>query len=277
MTDLRALNDAFTELERRADAATPAEFVPRRAPRPGARLVPVAAGLAVVAGLVTGVALLAGGGDSGVQAGQQSTTSAQPPTEAPPFTVPSDPDELAERFEVVLGNTATFTVTDTGHAVDMTLPPAPTAGGAETDVRLAPAPDGATPDQPVPNEGTPNEGTPNGAAIVGTLTAADVTGGYDLQMYTVHPGTDAWCDDPDLTRCSVRDLPDGSSLAVGQHPLTGIENGVTYTVNLVRADGVEILMHVSNVRDPKGQSELLAPEPPLTTDQMVAIVTSDRW
>ena len=46
---------------------------------------------------------------------------------------------------------------------------------------------------------------------------------------------------------------------------------------LIRADRVEFLMHVSNERDPKGESAVLAPQPPLSTDQMLGIVTSDRW
>ena len=48
-------------------------------------------------------------------------------------------------------------------------------------------------------------------------------------------------------------------------------------MNLIRADGVEFLMHLSNERDPKGASPVLAAAPPLTTDEMVAIVTSDLW
>jgi hypothetical protein len=47
-------------------------------------------------------------------------------------------------------------------------------------------------------------------------------------------------------------LTDGSSLAVGREPLGG--GGITYLVNLIRVDGVEILMHLSNEGDPKGAS-----------------------
>jgi hypothetical protein len=36
-------------------------------------------------------------------------------------------------------------------------------------------------------------------------------------------------------------------------------------------------MHLSNEGDPKGASRVLAPTPPLSSDRMVEIVTSDRW
>ncbi|HZC70630.1 MAG TPA: hypothetical protein VE442_08050 [Jatrophihabitans sp.] len=51
---------------------------------------------------------------------------------------------------------------------------------------------------------------------------------------------------------------------------------MTYVVNVIRSDGVAILLRVSNESDPLGR-DVLAPEPPLTTDQMTSIVTSDLW
>jgi hypothetical protein len=263
MSDLRNLTDAFAELERRADiatAGTPAGLPSRAVRRPSSRLVPVAAAVAVAAGLVTGVALLArdGGGAGTRTADRPVRESAPPPTEAGPRSpVTTDPQELAARFQVVLGDTATFVVTDTGHPVSLVAPPGPTGGNGQ-----------AQPPQP---------GTEiNGAAISGTLTAYGVTGGFDLQIYQSDPGTEAWCADgsaePD---CTVTTLADGSSLAVQRMPLeTG---GVTFQVDLIRPDGVEILMHISNQRSPKGSSDVLAQQPPLTADQLVGIVTSDRW
>jgi hypothetical protein len=123
----------------------------------------------------------------------------------------------------------------------------------------------------------PASGQAVGAAIVGTLTASGVTGGFDLQIFRDEPGGTAQCDDPDRARCTVRRLADGSSLALGREPLQGARNALTYQVNLVRPDGVEFLMHVSNERDPKGASAVLAARPPLTREQMTAIVVSDRW
>jgi hypothetical protein len=244
MTDLRALTDAFAELERRADAAsagTPYELPVRAQPRrplgQGSRLMPVAATVAVVAGLAVGAALLAPGGDPGtISAGAPPTTGSDPTSAAAPaFTVPRTPDELAARFRVVLGDTATFTVTDTGAVTE--------------------------------------------AAIVGTLTASGVTGGFDLGIYPADPNaTDVQrCDVLDPAHCTQRSLDDGSSLIIGQMPLEGSPNGITYSLVLIRPDGIELTMHVSNQRSAKGGSEELAPHPPLTIDQMIAIATSDRW
>jgi hypothetical protein len=267
MTDLTDLADAFTELERRADAAS-AGLPPlplRHTPRPGPRrLLAVAATVAVVAGLAVGAVVLAPGDDGAMQAGAPpvppSTTGSAP---APAFTIPGTPEELADRFRAVLGDTATFTVTETGAPVVLTAPAAPPAS--------APGGAGAQSVTALPSA------TPVGAAIVGMLTAAGVTGGFDLQIYPTTPGEPAWCDDPDLSHCTVRTLADGSSLATAQVPLEGSSNGVTLQANLIRPDGAEFLMHVSNERSPKGASEVLGATPPLTIDQMIAIVTSDRW
>jgi hypothetical protein len=45
---------------------------------------------------------------------------------------------------------------------------------------------------------------------------------------------------------------------------------------LLRADGVDLTLYVSNQRSPKGASQKLAQQPPLTTDQLAALITSDR-
>ena len=75
----------------------------------------------------------------------------------------------------------------------------------------------------------------------------------------------------------MRRLDDGSSLATGSEPLQNNADGVTYQADLIRADGVEFLMHVSNERDPKGESAVLGDHPPLSLDQMAQILRSDRW
>jgi hypothetical protein len=266
MTDLRTLHDAFDELERRADAVTadrPRDLPARGRGTSRTRLVLAAAAVVAVAGLATATTLLVPGDDTtGQVAAPPDAVSTTLPTvtSEPSSAVPTDPAELAERFRAVLGDTATFTVTETGPgAVRMTLPPSPSAG---------PPPDG---------EAT-NTGTPLGAAIVGTLTAGGVTGGFDLLMYPGdNPGEQARCDTPEPPACTVRQLPDGSSLATGQTTLEGSANGKTYMVHLIRPDGVVFTMHVSNQRSPKGASDELGSQPPLTVDQLVEIATSDRW
>ena len=71
--------------------------------------------------------------------------------------------------------------------------------------------------------------------------------------------------------------PDGGTLVEGTEPVLGPKGSVTQQVDYVTADHREFVMHVSNQADPKGESAQLAPRPPLTTDEMIAIVTSDKW
>ncbi|TQM78333.1 hypothetical protein FHX81_0595 [Saccharothrix saharensis] len=260
MTDLRALDDAFAELERRADAVTAARpFELPRAPasRPAARLVPIALAAAVVAGVATGAVLLVPNADPGTSTAQPgaSTSAPEPVVTTTPPLAHDSPEVLAERFQAVLGDLATFVVTERGPgATMMTLPESP---------------DSASPD------GGDQQGTQVGASIGGTLTSAGVTGGFDLLMYPGTGGDRAWCPAPDEPGCTVRDLPDGSKLATGQVALEG--SGTTNEVKLVRPDGVVFIMHVSNRRSPKGMGPLLGPHPPLTVEQLVAVATSDRW
>jgi len=267
MTDLRTLHDAFAELERRADAAG----APSTAPRPrralGLRLVPVAATVVAVAGLAAGAMWLAPGDGGGTQAGSPPTTSSTtaPPTSESP--VPTSPEDLATSFKRVLGDTATFRIKDT-------------AGGPGKGT--VPPPTSQTPERPVAGSVTTmtkideTDQSP-GAFINGVLTTkAGAKGGFDLQIYAGDPTAEATCADPDRSQCTTDTLPDGSKLAIGA---TRLEDpaGITYEANLVRPDGTVILMHISNQADPKGAGEIYAPEPPLTTDQLKAIVTSDRW
>ncbi|MFE9749836.1 hypothetical protein ACFYOT_33405 [Saccharothrix saharensis] len=260
MTDSRALDDAFEELERRADAVTAARpFELPRAPasRPNARLVPIALAAAVVAGVATGAVLLVPNADPGTTTARPGASSSAPEpvvTTTPPPAHDS-PEVLAERLQAVLGDLATFVVTERGPgATRMTLPASPHS--ASPDV-------GAQPGRQV------------GASIGGTLTSAGVTGGFDLVVYPGTTGERVGCGAPDEPGCTVRDLPDGSTLAAGQVALEG--SGVTNEVKLVRPDGLVFIMHVSNRQSPKGLGPVLGAHPPLTVEQLVAIATSDRW
>jgi hypothetical protein len=233
MTDLRVLTDAFAELERRADAAkTSVELEPARRSRPMPRLVPIAATVAVVAGLGAGAMWLVPGDNAAPQVGSQSTSTV--PTATAPAGAPVTPEELSERFQRVLGDTATFETTGPGTGV----------------IEI---PDG-----------------PDGAQIVGTLTVAGVTGGFDLAVFPAPrlPG-DIECE------CTPTTLPDGSLLITGDSTIGS--DDITRSVRLHRADGVQFVMLLSNESSPKGNGEKLAEQPPLTVDQMVAIVTSDQW
>ncbi|KOX14432.1 hypothetical protein ADK67_42225 [Saccharothrix sp. NRRL B-16348] len=266
MTDLRALNDAFEELERRADAATarmPLGLPPRTRPAASwsrTRLVPITLAAAVVAGVATGAVLLVPTNDPGSQTGLLAASSTPPPVTTtstpPPPPAHESPEVLAERFRAVLGDLGTFVVTETGPGASvMTLPAGPLTGAPTT---LDPEPTKQV-----------------GSSIVGTLTATGVTGGFDLLMYPGRAGDKAQCALPDEPSCTVRDLPDGSTLATGQFGLEG--SGVTNEVKLIRPDGLVFGMHVSNRQSPKGSGPVLAGHPPLTVEQLVAIATSDRW
>lgn len=275
MTNFQALTDAFAELERQADAASATlRSEPDATSRHRSRIPLVAASVIAVLGVAGGGTLLARNHVAHTPAptvagGHQRPTTMQS-TAAVTFEMPTTPAELESRFRTVLGDTATFTVTDTSTPVTVTAPPP-----VHTEAPNAPvhSPNTAGRGAALP----PSSVAPNGAAIVGTLTASGVTGGYDLQVFRASAGSRAMCDDPDRSRCTVTRLADGSSLAVGREPLPGAANAVTYLVDLVRPDGVEFIMHVSNERSPKGDSAVLAAQPPLTRAQMTAIVTSDRW
>lgn len=270
MTDLRTLTDAFAELERRADAAS--NVVPagrllelrRRRGASASRLLAVAATAAMVVGLAAGSALLASvGSGSGVDAPAAGSSTAPPPStaappssteppppsaEAPPSLVPNnsipgDGADLAARFTAVLGGSATFTRIESG---PVARPPEP----------------GAT--------------TARGIGIGGELTASGVSGTFDLAIYTTSPVDLLMCNDP--TSCINRTLDDGSTLWAEQAPTKGVPGGITNWACLVTADGRTINLHVFNTRSKDGGSlEVLAPQPPLSVDQMIPIVTSDRW
>lgn len=281
MSDMRALHDAFGELERRADAVSPGVQPALPQPRRAFSMrlvVPVAATVAAVAGLAGAAVWLAPGGDDGGQRAASSGTTSSTTITVPPAPewagIPRDSDELIAQFKVVLGDTATFEVTHTNDESNSGEAPQ----SANTD---APA-GGSTSTPPPPTDATtvtekPANAAKNGAAIVGTFTAGGVTGGFDLQIYAGTAGeTDACATYVDLDSCNVTTLPDGGTLMTGVYELQ-VQGGVTYHAMLTDSDGRVILMHISNMDDPKGAGGVLAPQPPLTTDQLTAIVTSDRW
>ncbi|HUQ54927.1 hypothetical protein [Lentzea sp.] len=249
MSDLRTLHDAFAELDRRADAAAACRApVVRR--RRTVRLVPVAATVVAVAGLVTGVVWL-GPADSGTPAaGPPTTTTTRGP-------VPTSPDDLIARFGVVLGDTATFEVTQ-----KMTVP------------RTSPS------KQPGPGV-TKLDGMDGSAFVVGTLTSAGVTGSFSLTIDSIDSEPGGACRNSHPADCVVSTLPDGSRLAIETARLA--PGAVSYMACHKRADGTMVLMRVSNQEDPMGAAigspggRIYSPQSPLTPDQLKAIVTSSKW
>lgn len=113
----------------------------------------------------------------------------------------------------------------------------------------------------------------NGPAISGTFTKAGVTGGFDLQVYPDPSHRGGWC--ADVATCRQSTLPDGSRLWASTVGLDS--DSITHQAILVRPDGVTTIMDLSNQSSPKGQSDVLSDEPPLTLDEVVAVVTDPRW
>lgn len=264
MSDLRTLHDAFAELDRRADAATAgaaADMAPVVRPRRAVRLVPVAATVVAVAALVASAVWLVPG-DSGTHAASPPSTT--PSTTTPSTTTargwaPSSPDDLIARFRVVLGDTATFEVTKKS-----TVPKSRPSNQPDTQTGVIAL-----------------EGPPDRPFISGTLTSAGGAGGFGLMMFPNESEPEESCKLSRTNDCVVSTLPDGSRLATtSTRPAPG---AVAYLASLKRPDGTMILMEVSNQEDPSGAAlespggRIHASQPPLTLDQLKAIVTSDKW
>jgi hypothetical protein len=262
MSDLRTLHDAFSELERRIDAAA-TRTAPVVRPRRAVRLVPVAATVVAVAALFAGAVWLV--------PGNSGTPAAGPPATAPSTTtarnaIPATPDDLIARFKVVLGDTATIDVTQK-----------PTLSGAPASSR-----NNAPPGTALVVPETVDPDFPTHALVGGTLTSAGVTGSFSL---LIHPGGDSgpgtWCTTYHPADCVVSTLPDGSQLATQTARMA--PGAVSYMACLKRLDGTTIRLQVGNQEDPAGAvigtpgGRFYAPQPPLTLEQVTAIVTSGKW
>ena len=75
----------------------------------------------------------------------------------------------------------------------------------------------------------------------------------------------------------MRRFADGSSLALGHESLLGARGSKTYQADYIRSDGAEILIHLSNQADPKGESPKLGKSVPFTLEQLGAIARSTSW
>jgi hypothetical protein len=273
MSTLRTLHDAFDALEHRADAAlSPVPEI--AAPRPARHrtrhlLAPVAAAaaVAVIAASVTvwqharpGAPAKQPAAGSAVVTTSQSASTTHPTGR---FQPPKTPAELAAKTRAILAGIATIKVTDTGYPVQASVPASVPAKGNH----LTPISSQSSVSAPI--------GRKSGSAILGTLSATGVTGGFDLNVFLASPGSKASCDEG--TGCTLHDRPDGSTLAIGTWHDPSVPDGITYQVELVRPDGADILLHLSTEHNPKGGSTVTASHTPLTVDQMTDFVTSDRW
>ncbi len=295
MSNLRTLREAFEELEHRADTvAVPAREVAagreergptvpahRRAARglaPAAAVVVIAVSAAVWQTTRSGepASHPAAGSIASSPVGPPSRphsgggTASEPPSPPRPagrFQPPTTAAQLTAQARAILAGTATIAVTNS-------MPPAPDLPTPTvTPTPTTPNAPGAGPGQRSRVKVPVYAGS--GAAIVGTLTAAGQTGGFQLNVSLAPPGGKAVCDEG--TGCSVREFGDGSTLAVGTWRDAQVPDGVTYHVEVVRPDGADVSMHLSTERDPKGQSTVTASHVPLTIAQMIGFVTSYRW
>ncbi|HEU5005779.1 MAG TPA: hypothetical protein VFT67_02345 [Jatrophihabitantaceae bacterium] len=274
MNTLRDLHEAFHELELRADAVAAATEPLARPSRPARRLLAPAASVAAVAAValtVAGVTVwhdgsaspAAGGGGPATQPASDLTASSGPLTWQPP----ASPAQVAATARQLLAGLATVTVTDTGYPVGVTAPDGPDSGAASAG---SGAPNAAQPD----HSAVPQH---DGAAIVGTITADGRRGGFDLNVMSADDGpvTRSACDFHD--GCTVTAQPDGSALVVSVWHSPNQAGGLTYQVESVRPGGADVLLHLSTLTDPKGDSAVNTKRLPLTVQQMTDFVSSDQW
>ncbi|WP_163513645.1 hypothetical protein [Fodinicola acaciae] len=259
MNTLRTLHDAFAELEKRADA-TPvqAHIVPERPAR--GRLAAPLLTAAAVAAVVAGVALW-----------QQpvGNRTVQPPAapaanKAATYTPPDTAAKLAAKARTILAGVATVTLDNSR-----------SSNCGAVIVKVGPRASHDTDRSPTRLEPDKKPRTCSGAAIGGRLTRGNATGGFDLAVYRTSRGEKASCDQSG--DCSLRTLPDGSTLAISTWRDPHVPGGLTTKIELVRADLADINMHLSTEADPKGSSARVGTTLPLTVEQLTAFVSSHRW
>lgn len=252
------LDDAFAELERRADAAAdrgpgpdrPHTRHPSRPVRVGARAAAVVASAAAVAAVAVGIGLASRGGPHHVAAASnpptRSITTPVPRSTAPssadhstvPATdVPKTQAALVARFHSILGDKATFTV-DSAHSTNN--------------------------------------------LITGVLTSASGTRG----MYVLELDKDvAICGTmrgrgqaPTSLQCPhLTTLADGSQLKVDPNYPDGPTDGVMNDAILNRPDGWQISLYTANVQGKYYGATVLGTKPALTVKQVTDVVTSSKW
>jgi hypothetical protein len=231
---LQDLHDAFTELERRADLAE----MDRRAnladptdlPKPRPRIVrstPVFAAVAAVAALIVGAVWVVPSDFAGTTAG--TTIAIGPPTTH---------KELEDRFRTVLGDTATFKVTEKGTPKDAW------ANGPRW---------------------------PDGLSIAGPLTANGVTGWFELQIFPFRP-----CPDEQNHLCPPGGIKTGTEATYTRH-LEDNRVLVT-AVSVIRlSDDSHVLLQLG-VNSGDGSIDKPPAKPtPLGYDEVNKIVSSELW
>ena len=255
------LDDAFSELERRADAAGELAgplLAPGRPRRPhrsrpvriGTSAAAVVASVAAVVAVAVGIGFASGhrshhvaGADSPsthsttapVRSSAASNTAQQPA--APATDVPRTRAALIARFRSILGGTATFTV-DSAESTDNLITGVLTSTSGTRGMYVLEL------DKDVP--------------ICGAMGRAG-------QKPTALP-----C--PHLTT-----LADGSKIEADPNFPDGPPDGVMNDAILSRPDGWQISLYTANVQGKYYGAPVLGKEPALTLEQVTDVVTSPEW
>lgn len=254
------LHDAFSELERRADAAGdligapglagPRRHHPSRPVRIGASAAAVLATAGAVAAVAVGIGLVSGRGSHHVAGASNPPThsitapvrtSTAPSTaqqsSVPATDVPKTQAALIARFRSILAGTATFTVASANSTDNLITGVLTSTSGTRGMYVLA---------------------LDKNVAICGAMGRAGQT------------PTPLPC--PHLTT-----LADGSKLKVDPNFPDGPPHGVMNDAILSRPDGWQISLYTANVEGKYYGAPVLGKKPALTVKQVTDVVTSPEW
>jgi hypothetical protein len=248
------LDDAFQELERRADAAgdlvdRPGSGRPRR--RNPSHPIRIGAAAAAVTAIAVGISFAAFGGasrhvggasnpsaPSGTALVRDSTAaSAAEPPAVPATDVPATQAALIARFGSILGESATFTV-DYANSTDNLITGVLTSDSGTRGMYVLEL--------------------DKNVAVCGAM-------GTVGQKSTPLP-----C--PNLTT-----LADGSKLEVDPDFPDGPPDGVMNDAILSRPDGWQISLYTANVQGKYYGAPVLGKDPALTVKEVTDVVTSPEW
>ncbi|GAA4959544.1 hypothetical protein GCM10023205_23190 [Yinghuangia aomiensis] len=221
------------------------------------RMQVAGAAFAVVAAAGVGTAVLStsSGGD------QKASVAAQPPavSQAAPQQAPQ-PAKLTAQAAL--------------DALKQLLP----AGYTVSDVKLRDADTGARGDTSVSVEALVDPGDGKATTLYLALRPGATAG--DNACWTFTAGTGIWCKNETLPNGTLRleqnrEYPASESTADGKAGING-RGAKVWSVSLSRTDGVAVYANTTNAAGEKTGKDVRT-DPPLTTDQLKAIVTAPVW
>lgn len=220
------------------------------------RMQVAGAAFAVVAAAGVGTAVLStsSGGD------QKASVAAQPPAAAQAAPQQAQPAKLTAQAAL--------------DALKQLLP----AGYTVSDVQLRDADTGPRGDTSVSVQALVDPG--DGKATTLSLALRPGATAGDNTCWTFTAGTGIWCKNETLPNGTLRleqnrEYPASESTADGKAGING-RGAKEWSASLSRTDGVAIYANTSNAAGEKTGKEVRT-DPPLTTDQLKAIVTAPVW